>query len=471
MNRFSSSKFIAFARRHCLLVAALIATAMPTAAWAQAAAQFEELPPFKKDGTREITTWSQVNVAMGEDKKAVEGMLGGAALDQAKFDAFFNDIVFPLFTIKKNFGDKNYPPPKMRQSFKKDFVSRATNRAAKERLIDLTLAKMEQIGNGNYLPWARANAALMVAELNENEPNVPAKKALPMLLKWSSDRATPDIVRVPALRGLERHAAAQGGIDPSQRPAVTKAMLDIVKQHTAAPEQSLDGHEWMLRRAIDVLGAIGEAGDNGVVYAELVNVIEDESAPRAARATAADALSKIRFTPPKDYDVEGLVKTLGKFAVGIYKAEMADASSTRQPIAPKRIKQQLGHVRSGLVGADGKSGILLMASAEPLKKFIADLVVQIDALMKICDKEPDLPPDPVTAAADPNYVPGVPFDSQKTLKKDLTDFGGALEAVLQAGVGGNVPPADAPGPGDVPLPGPAPGAPRPVSAPSGIPGL
>jgi hypothetical protein len=112
-----------------------------------------------------------------------------------------------------------------------------------------------------------------------------------------------------------------------------------------------------------------------------------------------------------------------------------------------------------------------MASAEPLKKFIADLVVQIDALMKICDKEPDLQSDPVTAAADPNYVPGVPFDSQKTLKKDLTDFGGALEAVLQAGVGGNVPPADAPGPGDVPLPGPAPGAPRPVSAPSGIPGL
>jgi hypothetical protein len=468
MNRFSRRKFVAFSGWRRLLMAAIVVAAIPASAWAQAAAQYDELPPFKKDGTREITTWSQVNVAMGDEKKAVEGMLAGAAMDQAKFETFFNDVVFPLFTMKKNFGDKNYPPAKIRLAFKKDFIGKATSRAAKEKVIDLTLAKMEQIANGNYLPWARANAVLMIAELNESEPGPPAKKAMPILLKWSADRTTPDIVRAPAIRGLERHAAAQGGIDPAQRPAVTKAMLDIVKQHTAAADQSLEGHEWIMRRAIDVLAALGEPGENGTVYGELVKVVEDEAAPRPARGTAAAALAKVRFTPPKDYDAEGLVKTLGKFAVTTYKAEAAEAASKRQLIVPRRIKQQLGEVRTALVGVDGKSSLIAMFSAEPQKKFVTDLVAQIDALMKICDKEPELPPDPATAASDPNYVPGVPFDTQKTLKKELTDFGGALEAVLQAGVGGNpAPPAAVPG--DVPLDIPA--KPAPVSTPAGIPGF
>src|SRR5690606_10019461 len=139
-------------------------------------------------------------------------------------------------------------------------------------------------------------------------PGPPLRKAFPVLFKWATDVEMVDVVRAPALRGVVRHAATQGAIEPAQRPAVAKAMLEIVKRHTATPSQSLEAHEWIMRRAIDVLAALGEPGDNGAVYKELVAVVEDDEAPRPARADAAAALSKIRFTPPQGFDAESLAK-------------------------------------------------------------------------------------------------------------------------------------------------------------------
>jgi hypothetical protein len=428
-----------------------------------------EVLPLHKINNKEISNWNELSSFMREESKSIGGMLEGGNVNQAAFDGFFNDVVFPMFTHEKNYDHPSVSTAKTRQKFKALIVAKAKNPAAKERLFDLTLAKMDQIATGNFDPRARINAVLMVAELNDPEPGPPLKKGLPYLVKWSADPKMVDVVRVPAFRGVLRHAATPNAIDAAQRSALVKSMLAIVKQHTASAEQSLEGHEWTLRRAVDVLAVLGEPGDKGAVYTELVALVEDEAAPRSARGTAAAALAKIRFTPPKDFDAESVAKALGKLAVSSYKAELAEAKAKHRPIAVDRLKQQLAEVRTGLVGADGKSSVGAMLKTDAQKKFAADLIAQTETLAKACDTKRAEPPDPLIAQQTPGYVPGVPFDTQEPIAKAISTAGGSLEGVLQAGVGGNAAPAGGL-PGELP-PGPAPEGSKTVGPPMGTPAL
>ncbi len=157
------------------------------------------------------------------------------------FDQYFNEIVFPLFTEWKpvKVSGKDTSPmveglagvntAKMRDRFKHDFAAKATNSAVHEHLNDLTLAKMNEIATGNYHPIVRANAVMMIAELNDTDPTGSAwKKSLPVLLNLVKANNTIDAVRVPAWRGLVRQA--QAGVDSSNR----KQVIDTAVQASAS---------------------------------------------------------------------------------------------------------------------------------------------------------------------------------------------------------------------------------------------
>src|SRR5262249_35917873 len=153
--------------------------------------------------------------------------------------------------------------------------------------------------NDNYHPVVRANAMLMIGDLNESDPNGPPwKKALPSLLKAVSDPKMIDAVRIEALRGLVRHA--RSGVDAEPRGQVIRAMVAIIVKHTAPAGRSQDGHDWICRRAIDVLAALGDAGANNAVPQALVAAVNDGAASISVRCAAAEALGKVKFNPPKD---------------------------------------------------------------------------------------------------------------------------------------------------------------------------
>jgi hypothetical protein len=454
----------------CVFIATSVVGAMLPCAWGQDAPQYETLP-LHKVGNKNLVAIGQLRTFVGPELDNVMRMLDTGPNDAAAFDTFFNDIVFPMFTHQEAFKDQTptqrNTPARMRQIFKKELMAKANSAAAKERLIELTLKKMEQIAAGNFHPWARANAVLMIAELNDREPGPPVRKAYPILFKWATDQKMPDVVRVPAMHGLLRHAMTANAIAADERPKLLTAMLVIAKQHTATPEQSLDGHEWIMRRSIDIIAALGTPGDKNVVIDELLKIVDDEAAPRPARADAAAALARINFTPAKDFDVEGYAKSLCKLAVTAYKAELAEAASNRQPIAADRLKQQLAEIRKGLANPDGKSTATIFTAEVP-KKFAADIIAQLDAMIKACDTQPDYEGQQKALSDPTNSVPGVPYDLQQTIAKAISTAGGALEAVLQAGPGGNVPPADGPAdqiPGVDPPPPGGPVKPAPVVAP------
>ncbi len=206
-------------------------------------------------------------------------MLSGTQpLNAATLDAFSNDTVFPLMTQWKDRqigGHAGSPlfdgPPKggpaaIRGQFKTSFTAKATNQAAHDELNRITLDKMQAIASDNYHPTVRLNAMLLIGDLTESADasSPPWKNALPALLKAATANDSVDAVRVAALRGLLRHA--QAGIDPSVRPQVIQGMPRAgPAAHSAGRPATKDGHDWISRRAIDVLSAIGDPGNNGTV--------------------------------------------------------------------------------------------------------------------------------------------------------------------------------------------------------------
>jgi hypothetical protein len=82
---------------------------------------------------------------------------------------------------------------------------------------------------------------------------------------------------------------------PDMAKLIVTPLLDLINTTTPPPNRTEDGHEWMRRRAIDILGALGTPGDNGQIVSALDGVLTDGSAPLVVRCAAAEALGKLAY--------------------------------------------------------------------------------------------------------------------------------------------------------------------------------
>ncbi|HTQ38775.1 MAG TPA: hypothetical protein VMJ32_07090 [Pirellulales bacterium] len=419
----------------------------------QAHAQdYDELPLFQVNN-KPIQAWSQLNSALDDKTKSVAGMLGGDAMDTTAFDQYFNDIVFPLFTewkdvkigsrivspLAEGIGGRN--PPGMRALFKHDFAAKATNTAAHERLNDLTLKKMDEIASGNFHPVVRANAVMMIADLNDTDTNGPAsnpspwKQALPILWKYATAKDSTDAVRIPAWRGLVRQAQAPGGIDADHRPAVIGAAVDALQKRNDLGGGTQDAKDWICRRAIDVLVALYGATPSGAapnpdVTAALFDTINDSSTSVTVRAAAAAATAKVKLNLPQNFDPNALAKSLGKLAVDDYKNELDTASANHAPIVADRLAQQLGEIRQGFVGGDGNGGVRVMSTAPDFQKYVDSMIGALDNVIAACSTQP-LPAPTPTQPAYGGASLVIPIDRQRPISEAIAAAGATLEAAVQ----------------------------------------
>lgn len=407
-------------------IAGLILAIFLVAGRADAQQQYKEMP-----APDEAKTWSKAMSYIG--KKDVEDMLkGNATLDPPTFDKFFTKLVFPHFTRSENFQDfaRRTDLPTMRRRGCREFLILAKSGPAHQRLNELTLQFMDGVAHDNYDPAARANAMMLIADLSETDPNgKPWKSALPALLKGVTAESTIDAVRVPALRGLVRHA--QAGIDSQARPQVIAAMLAVLNQGTPPADRTADAHDWIRIRAIDVLFALGEPGENGAVADALEKVIEDSTASVSVRSAGAAALANPKLTPPTNLDATMLAKAIGSVGVDAYKSELAEAASQFKPIASERLKQHLAEIRRGLVGDGGKGGVIAMSKAPALQQYVNSLVKEIDNLQAACKTPPLKQPIPPLGSATAGANPVIPIDTQEPLAKAISQAGDNLAAALQ----------------------------------------
>ena len=200
---------------------------------------------------------------------------------------------------------------------------------AYQELVSLCFQVSKRIVSENYHPAVRYNFMLLMGDLNVEEerdgetgsPPLPLPQALDEMLKELGNEAQVDAVRVAALIGIDRHIRTLQVSDDQERieekrAAITSAMLNLLATLDSRPNvvEGDPGLAWMKRQAIHILGYLGQVGENGEVYAEVMATLSDQKEPLFLRCAAAQALSQLQYPAAFDLAADEIYRQLGILA-------------------------------------------------------------------------------------------------------------------------------------------------------------
>jgi hypothetical protein len=160
----------------------------------------------------------------------------------------------------------------------------------------------------------------------------------------AEDSTEQDPVEVAALIGLQRHAQL-GIADKQVEKQVVTELLKLVQQEEPVSDRSVDAHNWMRRRAIEILATLYSAQGsphNPNEFADALQaIVVNRDNSMMFRAEAASALGRIGTANEK------IMKGLGDLVLQI----------TRTDMTRRGYKVYLKHLQTCLTGPDAKGGI------------------------------------------------------------------------------------------------------------------
>jgi hypothetical protein len=244
---------------------------------------------------------------------------------------------------------------------------------AHAKVVSLLNEYMPKFADGNYHPALRYNAMLMLGELNseeavifgEKKPAKPLIDTLPTLLASVTNPDQIDAVRVAALIGIRRHADVP--LSAAARAQVIQRLLPLLEM-APPPGRTPEGHAWLQRQVIEILGALGEPGTGGAVTLQLRKMMVDAARPLSLRCAAAMALAQL----PPNGDPKQLAGEMGAVAVEACRVDLTwlkDRIEQRQkelaePVEPVRgrgrrpeaggLEAAIGDLVGGGGGDDGE---------------------------------------------------------------------------------------------------------------------
>ncbi len=323
-----------------------------------------------------------VQKSIRETARDVDKMTKGALplsdpTNKRKFDAYFNKYIFARMTDPSLAGQY----AAMRRKFFRDSIVRARP-DVHAYIVGLTLRYMTSVAQSKRLlfsPASRYNAMLIIGLLNEQEatgigskrqPPKPYLSALDTMLKEFRNPQQIDEVRVACLVGIHRHAlldaalamSGQGRLSRDRTRDLLTEMQGLAAAATPPPGRTLEGHNWMRRRAIDVIGALGMVNSAGETAQMLDRIVTDAKAPISLRCTAALAIGRLKFTAAEGYDAAKAAKQIGQIAAIACRNELShwEQQIKRQEEREKR-KATGGGVQSqmagGMTGMGGMAGM------------------------------------------------------------------------------------------------------------------
>lgn len=225
----------------------------------------------------------------------------------------------------------------------------------------------------NFHPACRYNTMLVIGRLNEKmawQParkvfeETPLRKALRPMVEAAGNEKLPEPVRLAAMIGIRRH------IDKGQLPAgaldlICGVMSRVCKEPTTATGHLADGHLWLRRQAIELIGACGTEGQGQVYSRLLTDRLADPNEPLSLRQAAAAALANVqgrtKLKPGEAAEQAGKLATL---AVDVARFEL-DPAPQKQPHFSKR---RAADGFDCVVLALGGKSVRLPADAEQVKK-------------------------------------------------------------------------------------------------------
>lgn len=259
-------------------------------------------------------------------------------------------------------------------------------------------------------PVVRVNAMLLVGELKakSGKPWPPAALALAAA---AGDKDLPDAVRIAALTGVAKHAAAGAGDDAIAKtfgPPVAAILNEPVAAGRAVE------HDWLVSRALQIVPLLVRPAPPKLATT-LAGLLTDETRPIDLRVRAAGALGATADAA-SGIDAASLVETIRKLAITVLEAEEKAAAARRfeeqyrrgggvpgappggefgapqgfgfdgQPLpvvdplaiseqACRRAAWRLYTLGTAIVSADGKQGLALLMgdAAEPAKELAKQL--------------------------------------------------------------------------------------------------
>ena len=229
----------------------------------------------------------------------------GGISNPTLFDEWFTGYIFPSMTQLDNESLDNLG--RARRDFFRTYLQKSPRGTARTKLIEeLAIPTMKEIVEGNYHPAVRVNAMVLLSRLNVSEGQrggslpVPHPGVLQYLVQSLDNDALPGEVKVAAMAGIVDHLSmriTENNSDLAQsegRQIADKMLVVLQSSRDDAPSKPL--HQWMQRRAVQILGLLRDPGDGGKYASALRNVIADKEKYIWTRVDAVDAYSKLRFT-------------------------------------------------------------------------------------------------------------------------------------------------------------------------------
>jgi hypothetical protein len=271
-------------------------------------------------------------------------------------EQYLNTYTFAEMTLPENVQRL----PELRQLFFKK-IWQAKDMEAYKAVNEITLKAMQNLVNpkNNFHPAVQYNAILLLGDL-DNEPRtaggrqakpVPWAGAMDTLIKCATLSAFPDHVRAGALIGLERQA--EFGLTPDNRDSITSAARLIIQEKTPPQGRNREVHDWMRRRACEILGFAGQVGGDNNVPILLIDAMNDPQATLAFRCSAAHALGKLRYEGALGIDTKKLSAGMGDLALAICNETKAKAKTTEDTDIAQLVARQasvrLSQLKTGFV--------------------------------------------------------------------------------------------------------------------------
>ena len=190
--------------------------------------------------------------------------------------------------------------------------------------------------------------------------------------------------------GIKRHLAA-GIADEEARRALTTAMLKVAADDVPGGP-ARDGREWLLRRALDILGRLGSVGESNAVFALLTKRLADDKLPLRTRTAAADAMGRLNYAGASGINPADVAGLLCQFAIDACADELRHAKASGDAVSRQRLMERLSAALAALAGGEdgNRKGISALASDPQQQALLGGLQKIIESMTdQLGSKKPD----------------------------------------------------------------------------------
>lgn len=205
-------------------------------------------------------------------------------------------------------------------------------------LIGWIIAGSRAIATNNFHPVARVNAALMLAQTDDQpavlpaKPPVPAAAALPILVQLYTGAGSPDGVRAAALQGILRHVQLGAVTDPRFRSGIAKLALDLVESDPPAG-RSPAAHAFLQRYAVDLLTLLADPNSSAKTAETFVSLSTQAAKPNLIAAYAASKIGRLQPGKAKVNNASQVLASWAARAAETVDQEIARIARLDPPVA------------------------------------------------------------------------------------------------------------------------------------------